>query len=258
MYRKIILLFLAFFSFYASATIENSQENVESENQYIIPSDKIEYISPTFIPNDIPLIDINEKEFLPSSIDNKLVLLHFWATWCAECVGEMKKLDVMAADFKNLPITIISASVDFQGLEHIKNFYKQNNINHLEIYHDKGNLFYNALGVRSIPFGVLIMPNGKYEIVFKGEVDWDNEDVRQFLLNKMPGKPERPRNSSRNNLLQKISPAKTKLDKKDLQEQSNHKLKEEKKESTDDGKASKPTNPTSKQATKEYTGPAAK
>ena len=48
--------------------------------------------------------NIENKQYTLSKFENKLVILNFWATWCAPCRDEMPSLDRLKSrkDFNNL------------------------------------------------------------------------------------------------------------------------------------------------------------
>ena len=46
--------------------------------------------------SDITFLDIKNKELNLNDYKGNLVLLNFWATWCAPCKDEMPSLDLLA------------------------------------------------------------------------------------------------------------------------------------------------------------------
>ena len=71
---------------------------------------------------DVIFLDINQKNVNLDDFKGKLIILNFWATWCAPCKEEMPSLDDLQSNsnFSNLkifPINIgqedISKSVSF-------------------------------------------------------------------------------------------------------------------------------------------------
>ena len=45
--------------------------------------------------SDITFLDIKNKELNLNDYKGNLVLLNFWATWCAPCKDEMPSLDLL-------------------------------------------------------------------------------------------------------------------------------------------------------------------
>ena len=49
---------------------------------------------------DIIFIDINQKNVNLDDFKGKLIILNFWATWCAPCKEEMPSLDALQSNTK--------------------------------------------------------------------------------------------------------------------------------------------------------------
>ena len=47
----------------------------------------------------------------------KLVLLNFWATWCAPCLQEMPSMERLYQTFKQTEFVLLAVSMDRQGVE---------------------------------------------------------------------------------------------------------------------------------------------
>jgi len=83
--NKIVFLSFLFFS-----NLSYSDNN----NQQLLIKDpkKVE----TFL-----VKDINDNEKTISNAENKVLLLNFWATWCAPCIKEIPELIELKEKFKN-------------------------------------------------------------------------------------------------------------------------------------------------------------
>ena len=84
--------------------------------------------------SDITFLNIKNKELYLNDYKGNLVLLNFWATWCAPCKEEMPSLDslLVKENLKNLRIFPINIGQD--KIEKAEKFFKDLGIKNLEIY----------------------------------------------------------------------------------------------------------------------------
>ncbi len=62
---------------------------------------------------DFVLPDINGNDFqLSKKTGEKLILINFWATWCAPCLDEMKAMIPIYEKYKDQGFEVVSISVD--------------------------------------------------------------------------------------------------------------------------------------------------
>ena len=56
--------------------------------------------------NNLTFLDSKNNEMTLDSFKGKLVVMNFWATWCAPCKEEMPSLDILKknSNFKNLKV----------------------------------------------------------------------------------------------------------------------------------------------------------
>ncbi len=135
------------------------------------------------------------KRVFLDQYEGDTVLLVFWATWCGSCISEIPTLDNLAKDFRKLPFKIIAISEDYQGVEKVTRYFKEQNIRHLEIFHDYQNKLFKSMSVNGLPTAFLINRNGKIKKLFKGRIRWYDDKIRSILLAEIDGNPSVPKNS---------------------------------------------------------------
>lgn len=102
----------------------------------------------------------------------KVVLVNFWATWCAPCREEIPELGDINNKFKSQGAVVVGISLD--DIDKIKNFIKQGNkIDYQVLAADMDGLPYSiSLGNRSmaVPYSVLLDQEGKIAHAYYGRI----------------------------------------------------------------------------------------
>lgn len=156
------------------------------------------------ISDGVPFIDENGNKRFLDEFEGKTILLVFWATWCAPCTKEMPDLDGLQKDFRKLPFEIIAVSQDFQGINIVKEYFKNHEFRYLKIYHDHQNQLFKAFSVVGLPTSFLIDKDGKIVYSFTGAINWYDEEVRKIILSHIDGNYPEPKNSYKAQDLNKI------------------------------------------------------
>jgi len=166
-----ILIFLICFNIFSS--IAQTTEDVPLNNIVIkeIPRPISSLIFEDFSGNEINL----------NNYRGKLVILNFWATWCAPCKKEMPSLDVLYRneDFKNLKI--FAVNMEKPNVIKTKKFFTNLNIKKLEIFFDSNFNFVKEFKLKGVPTTVLINKRGEEFAKIIGEVDFRNKNFLKWL-----------------------------------------------------------------------------
>ena len=130
---------------------------------------------------EINFKNINNEIINLNKFENSLVIINFWATWCAPCIEEMPSLDRLQVNpiFKNLQIIPINVGRD--NVKKSKNFYEKLNISNLEIYFDKDMELANKFLLRGLPTTVFINKKGEEFARVIGFINFDNKKIIEWL-----------------------------------------------------------------------------
>jgi thiol-disulfide isomerase/thioredoxin len=149
--QKITKFLFFFFCFSIFSSISQTNEDVPLNNMAIneIPKPISSLIFEDFLGNEINLKDYH----------GKLVIINFWATWCAPCKKEMPSLDNLNKDsnFKNLKVFPVNVGKD--------------NLN-----------LVNEFKLRGVPTTILINKKGEEFARIIGEVNFQDKKFSKWLL----------------------------------------------------------------------------
>ena len=131
--------------------------------------------------DEITFLDIDNNQISLKNYKGNLILLNFWATWCAPCKEEMPSLNSLQKkkDLDNLKIFPINVGRD--NFEKSLNFFKSLNIKNLNIYFDSPITLAKKLQLRGIPTSILINKDGLEFARIIGSIDFENENFIKWL-----------------------------------------------------------------------------
>lgn len=188
MFKKILILATLFFL--SNASFAKDYRFVKLNEDYA--------------PDDVAFFDEENKQHFLEEYEGDTLLLVFWASWCSPCVNEMASLDNLAKDFRKLKFKILPISEDYSGIEVAKQFYLEHNIRHLPLLHDYKNALFKAFAISGLPISYIIDQDGKIRGKFTGNVKWHDNQVREILLDHIPGNPPTPKNTYKEASLNKL------------------------------------------------------
>ena len=130
--------------------------------------------------SDLKFKDDEGKEISFSDFQDKILLVNFWATWCAPCIKEMPSLDRLKKKI-NKNFDVIAISVDRDGVKKVKDFFNENKITNLEEYFDTKNSLAKEMNLIGLPTSFFINKKGDLIGYFQGDMEWDNDTVVEFI-----------------------------------------------------------------------------
>ncbi len=143
-------------------------------------------LTPPISTKGLEFLDKNGQSLELSAFRGRVVLINFWATWCAPCLAEMPSLnrlqialgneDLGRADFQ-----VITIATGRNENADIDSFFTNQSISHLTRYRDPNLRLALALGAGSLPTTVLMDRDGFIIARLQGEADWDSEAARILI-----------------------------------------------------------------------------
>tara|TARA_B100000989_G_scaffold41648_1_gene26506 strand:+ start:860 stop:1369 length:510 start_codon:yes stop_codon:yes gene_type:complete len=131
--------------------------------------------------DELTFLDDDNKQINLENYRGKLILLNFWATWCAPCKEEMPSLNKLQKN-KNLDnLKVFPINIGKDNLEKSLNFFENLNIKNLKIYFDSPTTLAKKLQLRGIPTSILINKEGFEFARIIGSIDFENENFIKWL-----------------------------------------------------------------------------
>ena len=140
--------------------------------------------SPSAAP-DISFSDLSGNTLGLDDFRGQVVLVNYWATWCAPCLRELPSLERMEAAVANPEFRLLAISIDREGAAKVGPFLDENDFGGLPAYLDPSGLSAVALGVLGMPTTILFDREGREIGRYTGATEWDEPEavalIRHFL-----------------------------------------------------------------------------
>ncbi len=163
--------YLIIFIFFINSVIVNAAPKIKN---IVIHKELKTYDNITFF-------DLNKKTIKLTDYRGKLVLLNFWATWCAPCKEEMPSLDTLKANPVLDNIEIFPINMGKENLKKSKEFFKDLDIKNLNIYLDNVSTLAKDFNLRGLPTTILFNKNGDEFARIIGSIDFENKELIQWI-----------------------------------------------------------------------------
>tara|TARA_Y100000590_G_scaffold369848_1_gene431353 strand:- start:50 stop:589 length:540 start_codon:yes stop_codon:yes gene_type:complete len=172
--QKIVKFLIFLFCFNIFSSISQTNEDIPLDNMAIneIPKPVSAVIFEDFLGNKVSL----------NNYQGKLILINFWATWCAPCKKEMPSLDALYQDkrFKNLEV--FAVNMEQPNTTKTKKFFEDLKIKKLEIFFDTNLNFVKEFKLRGVPTTIIINKKGEEIARIIGEVNFQDKKFLNWLL----------------------------------------------------------------------------
>lgn len=150
----------------------NAQQASQEKNLYAHYENSLSVLKAKNLKN----VDINFK-----SLETKVVVLNFWASWCQPCLEEFPSLVKFTEKYKGrVSVFAINADLEDQ-LKNIKKTVKDYNLN-FEIIADKESKILNQFLISKLPVSI-IFHNGKVIEVSNGAKDFSSIETYENIDN---------------------------------------------------------------------------
>jgi len=125
--------------------------------------------------------DKNQKDLDLSHYKGKLLVLNFWATWCAPCREEMPSLDSLQSDKRLTNLKVFPINIGQENLLKSEMFFEELGIQNLEIYFDSTITLAKKFSLRGLPTTILFDKEGNEFARIIGSIDFNNEEFINWL-----------------------------------------------------------------------------
>ena len=163
--------FLILFIFLTTKVIANDVSEIKN---IVIHKDLKVY-------DDVFFLDKNDKKINIKEFNGNLLLLNFWATWCAPCKEEMPSLDRLQVNQNLSNLKIFAINVSQESKKKVDSFFEDLNIENFDPYFDAPTTLAKTFSLRGVPTSILIDKDGKEFARIMGSIDFNDKIFINWL-----------------------------------------------------------------------------
>jgi len=115
-----------------------------------------------------------------SDFHGRVVLLTFWATWCAPCRHEMPQIEALWDKYRDQGLTVLAVNVDRGNRSGVADFAHSLYLD-FPVMLDPDGSMRNSYEIRALPTSYLIDRNGKIIGRIIGERDWSSSRTAAMM-----------------------------------------------------------------------------
>jgi len=131
----------------------------------------------------LTFLDDKNKQFNLNDFRGNLILLNFWATWCAPCKEEMPSLDSLQSHENLDNLKIFPINVGQEKIEKVSKFFEDLEVKNLKLFFDSPITLAKKLRLRGIPTSILFNKEGEEFARIIGSIDFEDDKFIEWLTN---------------------------------------------------------------------------
>ena len=131
--------------------------------------------------DNVFFLDKNDKKINIKEFNGNLLLLNFWATWCAPCKEEMPSLDRLQVNQNLSNLKIFAINISQESKKKVYSFFEDLNIENFDPYFDAPTTLAKTFSLRGVPTSILIDKDGKEFARIMGSIDFNDKKFINWL-----------------------------------------------------------------------------
>jgi len=126
-------------------------------------------------------LDADDSESSLAAYNGRIVVLNFWATWCAPCRKEMPSLSRLQAEFSPDQLAVVTLAIGRNTPTGIRKFFEEIGVDNLPHYRDKRQGVASDMGVLGLPVTVILDREGREIARLIGDAEWDTDSAKAIV-----------------------------------------------------------------------------
>ena len=122
--------------------------------------------------SDVPFLGFDDSVVTFDDYAGQIVLVNFWATWCAPCRKEMPQLSALQAAMGSQDFQVVTIATGQNALPGMQQFFAEIGVDNLPLHRDPQQELARDMGVLALPISVILNRDGQEIGRLQGDADW--------------------------------------------------------------------------------------
>jgi|JI6StandDraft_1071083.scaffolds.fasta_scaffold151743_2 thiol-disulfide isomerase/thioredoxin len=144
----------------------------------------MEKLVPAAAPTALGIATLIDEANAPRGLEEfkgKVLLVNFWATWCAPCRKELGALDRLQAELGGDRFQVVTIATGRNPIPAIQKLFAEEKITGLPILRDPDQSFSRASGVLALPVTLIVDRDGNEIARLLGDATWDGPEAKALI-----------------------------------------------------------------------------
>lgn len=131
--------------------------------------------------SDLAFLRADDTESSLAAYDGKILVLNFWATWCAPCLKEMPGLDRLNLALGGDDFAVVTLATGRNSPAGIARFFKTTELQSLTQYRDIKQGIAREMDIPGLPTTVILDRQGREIARMTGDAEWDTPSAKAIV-----------------------------------------------------------------------------
>ena len=135
-------------------------------------------------PAPAPVAEFITFDDEPIALDayrGQIVLLNFWATWCAPCRKEMPMLAELQSEFGGEDFAVVTVATGRNAPPAMTRFFDSIGVDNLPLYRDPQQALAREMGVLGLPTTMILGRDGREIARLQGDANWASDSAKAIV-----------------------------------------------------------------------------
>lgn len=139
---------------------------------------------------EIPKTSITGEQITMGSLSGKIVIVNFWASWCAPCLEEFPSMIKLVKEFKgDVVLLAVSQDSNREDIDAFLKSFPDGNDPSIHVIWDESREIGKAYQVDRLPESYLGGVDGKLVTKIVGTINWYSDESVQYVRDLLAKKP---------------------------------------------------------------------